>query len=107
MWSKIAIGAGAALAVSVCRAGGCDAALMQQYRDCARIVYSLRPEKAGQARVFASDGSEFTAGQALWMEGQLRKFERLCGGGADPDDAQAARVLSEVQALLKSHQRAS
>jgi hypothetical protein len=42
---------------------GCDAASMQQYRDVVRIVDSLRPDKAGQARVFASDGSEFNAGQ--------------------------------------------
>ena len=105
MWSKIAIGATTALAVSICHASGCDAALMQQYRDCARIVYSLRPEKSGQARVFASDGSEFTAGQAQWMQGQLRRFERLCASGADPDGAEAARVLAPVQALLKSHQR--
>jgi hypothetical protein len=102
------IGAAAAFCVSICHAdGGCDAALMRQYRDCARIVGSLRPEKAGQARVFASDGSEFTAGQALWMQGQLRKVESVCASG-DPNRAQvAAHVLSEVQELLKSHQRSS
>ena len=106
--SKILIGAAAILAVSIGHAAGtCDAGLMRQYRDCARIVDSLRPEKAGQARVFALDGSEFTAGQALWMRAQLRKFEALCASGSDADQAQATHVLSEVKELLRSHQRSS
>ncbi len=108
MWSKIWIGAAAVMAVSICHAdGGCDSVLMQQYRDCERIVGSLRPEKAGQARVFASNGSEFTAGQAQWMQGQLHRFERLCAHGTDADRTEAARVLAAVQDLLKSHQRTS
>ena len=75
---------------------------MQQYRDCVHIVGSLRPEKAGQARVFAYDGSEYTGGQAIWMQGQLRKFERLCASSSAADKAEAARILTEVEALLKS-----
>jgi len=38
----------------------CDRSFTEQYRDCVRIVDSLRPDKGGQARVFAPDGSEFT-----------------------------------------------
>jgi hypothetical protein len=109
MSSKVVIYAAAAfLAASAAYAdSSCDAASMQQYRDCVRIVDSLRPDKSGQARVFATDGSEFTAGQALWMQGQLRKVQRLCAHGSPADQAQAARLLAEVRDLLKSHQRSS
>jgi hypothetical protein len=84
-----------------------DFCASQQYRDCLWAVDSLRPDKAGQARVFAADGSEFTAGQALWMRAQLRKVARLCASGSPEDQTEAARVLAEVSQLLKSHQRSS
>jgi hypothetical protein len=104
MWSKMMVSIAAVAATSACWAEGtCDLALMQQYRDCAHIVGSLRPEKAGQARVFAYDGSEYTGGQAAWMQGQLRKVQQLCASNSADDKAEAARVLMEVQALLKSH----
>jgi hypothetical protein len=76
---------------------------VQQYYDRARIVDSLRPDKAGQARVFALDGSEVTAGQARWMQGQLHKVEEACVHG---DQLRAAQLLAAVQELLKSHHRA-
>ena len=79
----------------------------QQYKDSVRLVDSLRPDKAGQARVFASDGSEFTAGQALWMRGQLRKAARLCVSERAGDQQEAARILSEVHELLQSRHRDS
>jgi hypothetical protein len=102
MWSKVMVSFAALAATSVCWAEGtCDATMMQQYRECAHIVGSLRPEKAGQARVFAYDGSEYTGGQALWLQGQLRKFERLCASSSAADKAEAARVLLEVETLLK------
>ncbi len=85
----------------------CDATSMQQYRECVRLVDSLRIDKAGQARVFAADGSEYTAGQALWMKGQLRKVARLCASHNPADQQEAVRVLAAVNDLLKSHQRKS
>ena len=85
----------------------CDGPADQQYRECVRLVDSLRPDKAGQARVFAVDGSEFTAGQAQWMRGQLRKVERLCASAAPADQAEAERVLAEVRELIVSRQRGS
>jgi hypothetical protein len=104
MLSKIIVSVAAVAATSACWADGtCDVALMQQYRDCAHIVGSLRPEKAGQARVFAYDGSEYTGGQAAWLQGQLRKIERLCASTSAADKAEAARVLMDVEALLKAH----
>jgi hypothetical protein len=37
------------------------------------------------------------------MQGQLRKVQQLCASNSADDKAEAARVLMEVQALLKSH----
>ena|SRR5579872_4987444 len=82
----------------------CDRSLTEQYRESARIVESLRADKGGQTRVFASDGSEFTAGQAAWMRGQLREVEAACARG---DQARATQLLGEVQKLLKLHRRGS
>ena len=80
----------------------CSLALTEQIASVERIVDSLRPDKAGQMRVFASDGSEFTAGQALWMKGQLRGIQRECIKG---DYDSAATQLRGVQELLKAHRR--
>jgi hypothetical protein len=83
---------------------GCDAAFTKTFHDCVRIVDSLRPEKTGQMRVFAADGSEFNAGQAQWMKARLHEVEIACARG---DQAEAAKILADVQKLLESHRRAS
>jgi hypothetical protein len=82
----------------------CDDKLNTTLHECERIVGSLRADKAGQMRVFANDGSEYTAGQAAWMKSQLRFIAKACADGAVDD---AARRLAEVQELLKEHHRAS
>jgi hypothetical protein len=82
----------------------CDPGVVQQYRDCLRIAESLRPDKPAQARVFAVDGSEFTAGQAYWMKGQLRLVNQAC---THRDQAAASRLLRQVQQLIKAHQALS
>ena len=82
----------------------CDAQLNRKWFECERIVDGLRPEKAGQMRVFAADGSEFTAGQVMWMKGQLRRVGYACARG---DHADAARLLTEVRDLVQAHRRAS
>jgi phage-related minor tail protein len=81
---------------------GCDEKLTNALNECQRLVGSLRADKAGQMRVFASDGSEFTAGQAQWMKNQLRLVAKAC---ADGDVTDAARRLSDVQELLQEHRR--
>jgi hypothetical protein len=104
MWYKLAVISVAGLVASQAYAdGGCDAGLTQRYRNDARVVDSLRPDKPSQMRVYAVDGSEFTAGQARWMAGQLRKVERYCTSGSSADTAQAARATADVEALLKHH----
>jgi len=85
----------------------CDGTASHEYREYVQLVDSLRPDKGGQARVFAVDGSEFTAGQAMWMKGQLRKVARLCASDSVNDRAEAARLLAEVGGLLRSHRGAS
>jgi hypothetical protein len=96
------------LAVAVLACGslraspGCDSAFVQSYHQCVRMVDSLRPDKGGQARVFASDGTEFTAEQARWMQAQLQQVDRACSRG---DREEATRLLSGVQELLKAHAR--
>lgn len=95
----------ACLATSTAYAStGCDETFTQSFHECVRIVDSLRPDKAGQARVFASSGAEFTAGQAQWMKGRLHLIEKACVRG---DQAEAARLLTEVQELIKAHSRAT
>jgi hypothetical protein len=104
MLSKIVLGVTLSLfAAGAYAATGCDNTLLARYRQTAPIVDSLRPDKGGQARVFAADGSVFTAGQAQWMQGQLRRFERLCAQTTDADHAEAARVLAGIEELLESH----
>jgi hypothetical protein len=109
MSSRVIVCAAAAwLTASVANAGtGCDAVSLSELRHTQSMVDSLRPEKPGQVRVFAGDGSEFTAGQAQWMKGQLREVEKLCAHGSAGDEAKAAQLLAEVDALLRSHQRKS
>lgn len=81
---------------------GCDDKLTNALHECQRIVGSLRADKAGQMRVFASDGSEFTAEQAQWMKGELKLIAKAC---ADGDADEAGRRLAEVQQLLNEHHR--
>jgi hypothetical protein len=83
-------------------AAGCDEKLTNALNECQRVVGTLRADKAGQMRVFASDGSEFTAGQAQWMKAQLKSVAKACAEG---DVTDAARRLSDVQELLQEHHR--
>ena len=81
----------------------CSTTFTEKVAGADRIVESLRPDKPGQMRVFASDGSEFTAGQALWMKGQLRSVLQACVQG---DEVSAASSLHGVTDLLRARHRA-
>jgi hypothetical protein len=109
MLVRVIMGAAAALLLSaVCQADtGCEAGSLQQYRSAVRIVDSLRPEKAGQQRVFLADGSQFNAGQAQWMKARLREYADLCVRGTAEDRAQAAKILADVRELLQTRRRNS
>jgi len=78
--------------------GSCDDKLIAALQACERIVGSLRTDKAGQGRLFAPDGTEFTADQAAWLRDQLSAIVEECGGG---DSSDAERRLAEVQQLLR------
>ena len=82
----------------------CSPMFSKQYANAQRIVDSLRPDKPGQVRVSASDGSEYTAGQALWMKGQLRSVAEAC---AQDNGVSAASSLSGVTDLLNARHHAS
>lgn len=99
---SFAIGAIASSSLEASEA--CGSGFLQQYNDSLRIVDSLRPDKNGQTRVYASDGSEFTAGQARWMQGQLRLVKEACVHG---DQEAATRLLNDVQQLLGAHRKSS
>jgi len=88
------------LASSPMANAGCSHGLTEQIVGAERIVDSLRPDKAGQMRVFALDGSEYSAGQANWMQGQMRVVLRACTRG---DEASAAAALRGVQGVLNAH----
>jgi hypothetical protein len=91
------------LACSTLSHASCSTAFTAQVASAERTVGSLRPDKPGQIRVFASDGSEFTAGQALWMKGQLRFVQQACAQG---DEVSAGSSLHGVTDLLNAHRRA-
>jgi hypothetical protein len=59
-----------------------------------------RPDKPGQVRLLASDGSEYTAGQVVWMKGRLRSVTQACAQG---DETTVATALHGVTDLLNSH----
>ena len=81
----------------------CGSQFSRHYAGAERIVDSLRPDKPGQMRVSAFDGSEYTAGQALWMKGQLRSALQACAQG---NEATATSALQGVTDLLNVHHSA-
>jgi hypothetical protein len=80
----------------------CDSTTAASIHSTQLLVDSIRVDKPGLARVYASDGSEFTAGQALWMKGQMRQIEVAC---ANSDQVGAARRLAAIQGLVMAHSR--
>lgn len=94
------VGSTCLLTLSTLAHADCSPVLTEQIVSTERIIDSLRPDKAGQIRVFASDGSEYSAGQAMWMKGQLRDVVAACTKG---DNAAAASHLQSVLDTLKAH----
>ena len=92
-----------ALGLVPCHArAGCSRELTASFIGAERLVDSLRPEKAGVARVFAYDGSEYTAAEALWMKGKLRTVLSECNHS---DEAHAQPDLNQVLSLVRAHHR--
>lgn len=97
------IAASTFLLASTLAHANCSPTLAEQVASAERIVDSLRADKPGQVRVLASDGSEFTAGEARWMKGQLRSVLKDCEQG---HETAAASTLHGVTDLLNAHHRA-
>jgi hypothetical protein len=100
----LALGTLTATGAYAANGSGCDAQLSASLEQAQHIVGSLHPDKPSQMRVYAIDGSEFTAGQSQWMKGALRQVSGACAQG---DAAGARERLAEVQELLSEHHRAS
>ena len=83
--------------------GGCDANTRARLAALEQLAASVRVDKPGLARVYAEDGTELTAGQALWIKGQLREAAGACGRG---DSADATHRLDTVRQFMhaRSHQ---
>ena len=80
----------------------CSPTFTERFTSAQRMVGSLRPDKPAQARVSAADGSEYTAGEAPWMKGQLRAAMHACTQG---DESGAAATLQKVTDLLNSRRQ--
>ncbi len=80
----------------------CDATLVTSMRDAQRLVTSMRADKPGQARVFAADGSEYSAGLVRWMAAELVDAEKNCREG---NFAAAGAKVAAVQETLAAHAR--
>jgi hypothetical protein len=80
----------------------CDPALLSSMRDAERLVGTMRADKPGQARVFAADGSEYSAALARWLAAELRAAEENCREGKF---AAAREHVSAVQDTLTAHAR--
>lgn len=87
------------LASAIAHAEGCDRAFRQSLAPYAQVVESLRPDKPGVARVYASDGSHFSGSETLWMKGQLRAVEKAC---THDDLPEAQKRLLGLEGLLKT-----
>jgi len=59
----------------------CDPATANKLRALERFADFVRVDEPGLARVYAQDGTELTAGEALWMKGQLRSADTACARG--------------------------
>jgi hypothetical protein len=93
----VSVAASTCLLASAPTHASCNAAFSEQFANAERVANSLRPDEPGQVRVFSSDGAEFTAGQALWIKGQLRSIEQDCARG---DEVAAVSSLHEVSNLF-------
>ena len=94
----------AAIALPLLAYADCSTRLTESIIGAERIVDSLRPEKSGQSRVFAVDGSEYTAGQATWMRAQLNLVRRACARG---DEHAASVYLQGLLGVIRTHSGSS
>jgi predicted ATP-grasp superfamily ATP-dependent carboligase len=73
-------------------AAECDGALTRSLQDAGQRLAHMQVTKPGQARVFASDGTEYSAAAVRRMRAQLGLAERACDRG----DARAASGLLDA-----------
>lgn len=96
----VALAAFLAVATAANAAGSCRPALMHSYDQAQAIVSSLHPDKPGQMRVEAANGSVFTSGETQWLRGQLRGVILACEEGREEA---AETSLNGIRNVLRSH----
>jgi hypothetical protein len=102
---RAALGMAAALSLSWSLQAAeqqCGPFLTLPLRQVQKVVESLLVTKPGQLRVLAKDGSEYTAGDAQWMQRELRLIDEACLRGGD---VEAAWRLEQLQGSLISARR--
>ena len=98
--SVVALSAALLFSVRAISGATCNAPLLRSLAGAQYVVNSLHPDKPGQMRVGAVDGSEYTAGQAQWLKGQLHAVTADCQRG---DSGSAAARFADVEAMLQAH----
>jgi hypothetical protein len=88
----------AAVGFNAMAAAQCEPPVAATLRTAAQKVAALHLDKPGQARVFAADGSQYTAAAVLRMTAELRHAERACSRG---DAAEASKHLDDLRELLR------
>lgn len=100
-WAALLIPGAAALMGASAWAGSCDPTLLHSYDQASKYVSGLHLDKPSQMRVVASDGAVYTAGEVLWLRGQLRDVSKACVAGQS--DIATTR-LNDVESALQFHQ---
>ena len=103
-WSLAVIAASTLISTVALASTGCSKDFNNRFQQSRQFVETLRPEKPGQMRVFAVDGSEFTASQVQWLRGRMRLIDAACVRG---DEGRAEQLLSGTRDLLQAHRRSS
>ncbi|HZE44233.1 MAG TPA: hypothetical protein VE058_10640 [Steroidobacteraceae bacterium] len=94
------VASAALLALSNLAQANCSPTLTEHFSSVQRIVDSVRPDKPGQMRVIAGDGSVFTGAEAHWMKAQLLLAQKECARGDEPAADTALRGISD---FLSAH----
>jgi HAMP domain-containing protein len=79
-------------------AADCEAPLVRSLQDAGRRIESMQVTKPGQARVFAADGSEYTAGAVRRMKAEVQLADQACRRG---DSRAASGYLDALSATIR------
>jgi len=87
---------------SASMAADCAAPLVRSLQDAGRRIESMQVTKPGQVRVFAADGSEYTAGAVRRMRAEVQLADQACRRG---DARVASGYLDAISATIRAAAR--